>query len=99
MVSAYGFPGVREGWSKNGPLVPCPEEMCRGGQELHLWVPGKTPQSQVCILNMLMNLVCNELIRDRPGTRVGSGEIVRWLDGLGTKVWPVSQVVLRTQRR
>lgn len=99
MVSAYGFPGVREGWSKNGPLFHA-QRRCVGEVKNFIFgCQARTPQSQVCILNMLMNLVCNELIRDGPGTRVGSGEIVRWLDGLGTKVWPVSQVVLRTQRR
>lgn len=43
---------------------------------------------------MLMTLAYNEL--EGPGTRVGSGEMVRRLDGLGTKDWPVSQVVLRS---
>lgn len=100
MVSAYGFPGVREGWSKNSPLFHAQRRYIGEVKNfIFIFILGcqaGAPQSQICILNMLMTLVCNRLIRDGPGTRVGSGEMVRWFDGLGTKGWPISQVVLRS---
>lgn len=37
------IPWDERGMEQKWPLVPCPEEMCRGGQELHLHlgVPGR----------------------------------------------------------
>lgn len=57
---------MREGWNKNGPLFHA-QRRCVGEVKnfiLILGYPAGTPQSQICILNMLMNLEDNELETD-----------------------------------